>query len=627
MSASTRASLPHARKAAEIVLVGAGPRASGLLERMGANAPELFDGPVHVHLVDPFAAGSGRVWRHEQSPLLRMNSMAEDVTVFTDSSVACEGPIRAGPSLAEWARDLSTVELEPSVRAELEAMAPTSFPSRRVQSAYLKWFHEVAVSSLPAGSSVSVHPTKVVRITGSAQVRQRVWLAHRAEPLVADVVVLALGHLDTVVAPEHAELASYADAHGLTYLPPDYTADTDLSVVPGGEDIVVRGLGLAFIDLAVLLGEGRGGRFARDGDGTLRYIPSGREPRLHVGSRRGTPYHSKTGYRLRGAPPEPPRFFLASALLERPGEIDFRRDAWPLMAKEVAYGHYRELFTGHPARVRRSWAEFSARFAELDWYSEEMRALERTAVPSVADRIDFERLDRPIDGVTFPSSDDFQEFLRSYINDDVARRSDASHSADLGAFLALLRVFGEFSTLAASGRLRGETRWWPGFFSSIASGPPPDRLAELVALSRAGVVRFLGADTRVRAEQGVFLAGSPSVPSHVVRATGLIEARLPVHTLAHTADPLLRSLAAAGDVRDVDGMVSVDPADSRVVDATGTPHARRFALGPYTTSTAYAAFARPNTNAPNFRQSDVVARAILRFLAASAADGADESVA
>ncbi|MGW4113632.1 FAD/NAD(P)-binding protein [Actinosynnema sp. NPDC004786] len=609
-----------------VVLVGAGPRTSGILERLGANAPELFDGPVEVHLVDPFAAGAGRVWRHEQSPLLRMNSMAEDVTMFTDASVTCDGPIRPGPSLAEWARScLSSVPLEPSVRAELEAMEPTSFPSRRVQSAYLKWFHQVAVSSLPEGSSVTSHATKVVRITGSAQVRQRVWLADRAEPLVADVVVLVLGHLDTVVEPEHRRLAEYADAHGLTYLPPDYTADTDLSAVPAGADVVVRGLGLAFVDLAVLLGEGRGGRFTRE-DGTLRYVPSGREPRLHVGSRRGTLYHSKTGYRLQDAPPEPPRFFVASELLARPGEIDFRRDAWPLMAKDIAYGHYRELFTAHPSRVLASWEEFSARFAELDWYGGGMRALERETVPAVEDRIDFERLDRPIDGLEFSSAEEFQEFLRAHVEADVARRSDSAYSADLGAFLALLGVYGQFAVLSASGRLRGEDGWWHGFFSSIASGPPPDRLEELLALSRAGVVRFLGADTWVRAEDGVFLAGSASVPSHVVRATGLIEARLPVHTLPHTADPLLRSMAAAGDVADVDGLVLVDPADSRVVDATGTPHARRFAVGPYTTRKAYAAFARPGTNAPNFRQSDEVARAILRFLAAEA-DGAGESVA
>ncbi|MFD1149183.1 FAD/NAD(P)-binding protein [Saccharothrix hoggarensis] len=617
-----------------MVVVGAGPRAAGLLERLGANAPELFDGPLEVDLVDPFPAGAGRVWRHEQSPLLRMNSMAEDVTMFTDASVVCEGPVRPGPSLAEWARTVASapdlsfvdseglVDLTPEVRAELAALEPTTFPSRRAQSAYLRWFHERAVASLPAGSSVRVHRGRAVRLTGTSGMRQRVWLADRAEPLVADVVVLALGHLDREPEPEHVRLAGYAAEHGLAYLPPDYTADADLSAVPPGADVVVRGLGLAFVDLAVLLGEGRGGRFTRV-DGELRYLPSGREPRLHVGSRRGVPYHSKTGYRLRGAPPEPGGFFDAGALLARPGDLDFRADVWPLMAKEIAHGYYRELFTGHPSRVAVPWARFADEFARLDWYSPGMRALEEAV--AVEDRIDFERLDRPIDGRVFGTSDEFQRFVRDYVTADVARRSDPAHSADLGAFLALLGVYGQFARLAASGRLRGEDGWWRGFFSYFASGPPPGRLEELLALSRAGVVRFLGADTWVRAEGGVFLAGSPSVPGHVVRASGLVEARLPEHTLATTADPLLRSLRAAGEVRDEDGQVAVAAEDSRVVDAAGVPHARRFAVGPYTTNKAYAAFARPGTNAPTFRQNDEVARAVLRVLAAETTLGLESA--
>ncbi|MEV0680698.1 FAD/NAD(P)-binding protein [Actinosynnema sp. NPDC050436] len=604
-----------------VVVVGAGPRASGLVERIAANAPELLGGPVEVHLVDPFAAGSGRVWRHEQSPLLRMNSMAEDVTVFTDSSVVCQGPVRPGPSLAEWATEVSAVDLDPEVRAELAVMEPTSFPSRRVQSAYLKWFHREAVAALPPGSSVHVHPTKAVRLTGSPQVRQRVWLADRPEPLVADVVVLALGHLDAEPSPEHLKAADYAAEHGLVHLPPDYTADADLSAVPAGADVVVRGLGLAFVDLAVLLAEGRGGRFVRVGD-RLDYLPSGREPRLHVGSRRGVPYHSKTGYRLVGEPPGPPQFFVAAELLAAGGEVDFRRDAWPLMAKEVAHGHYRELFTGHPSRVALPWHEFRARFAELDWYSADMRELERAAVPRESDRVDFERLDRPLAGLTFATSEEFQEHVRSYVAADVARRSSSEHSADLGAFLALLGVYGQVAVLAASGRLVGEDGWWHGFFSYLASGPPPDRLEELLALSRAGVVSFLGPDVWVEAVDGVFLAGSAAIPGHVVRGRGLIEARLPVHVLERTADPLLRSLVAAGDVRDARGLVEVDAADSRVLDASGVPHARRFAVGPYTTNKAYAAFSRPQTNAPAFRQNDEVARALLRFLAAAEVDEA-----
>ncbi len=52
-------------------------------------------------------------------------------------------------------------------------------------------------------------------------------------------------------------------------------------------------MGLAFVDLLVLLMEGRGGRFEDTPDGGLAYLPSGAEPRIWAGSRRGVPYHSK----------------------------------------------------------------------------------------------------------------------------------------------------------------------------------------------------------------------------------------------------------------------------------------------------------------------------------------------
>ena len=108
-----------------IAIVGAGPRGAGILERLAASAPELHPGGLDVHLVDPFPAGAGRIWRHEQSPLLAMNSMAADVTMYTDESVICEGPLRPGPSFWDWAQDLREFgdadALGPELAAELRA--------------------------------------------------------------------------------------------------------------------------------------------------------------------------------------------------------------------------------------------------------------------------------------------------------------------------------------------------------------------------------------------------------------------------------------------------------------------------------------------------------------------------
>ncbi|GJF22971.1 MULTISPECIES: FAD/NAD(P)-binding protein [Streptomyces] len=571
-----------------LVIVGAGPRGTGLLERIAANAPELYgDSGLDIHLVDPHPPGAGRIWREEQSPLLWMNSHAEDVTMFTDETVEMAGPVRPGPTLHEWA-----------------GLDGRTFAGRRVQGAYLRWAYERAVAGLPPGFVVYHHARRAVRVDGPREGRQRVWLQGRTLPLLADLVVLTLGHLDAEPDDEQRDLAAYARTHGLVHLPPDFTADSDLSGLRPGEPVLVRGFGLAFVDLMVLLTEGRGGRY--DGD---TYVPSGQEPVLYVGSRRGVPYHAKIGYDWTGDRPPLPRFFgpaEVDALLARPEGFDFRRDVWPLVEKELGFAHYHRLFTAHPERVTLAWPAFEARYAAADRAGRE--ALAAAAVPDPADRLDLTALDRPLDGVRYGTHDELQEGLRRYVEDDLRRRHDPDHSPDLAVFLALLSVYGQLVRLGDVGG------WWHGFFSYLASGPPAPRLRQLLALSRAGVVRFLGAGMTVTAEDGVFRASGASVPGSVVEARALVEARLPHPTVERARDPLLRALHTDGAAATPDGLLAVDRADGRVLERTGRPHPRRFALGPHTDARGSGAFTRPRTGGVAFRQNDATARAVLAFL-------------
>ncbi|GGJ02581.1 FAD/NAD(P)-binding protein [Streptomyces brasiliensis] len=573
----------------QLVIVGAGPRGTGLLERIAANAPDLYAGSgLDIHLVDPHEPGAGRIWRAAQSPLLWMNSHAEDVTMFTDETVTMKGPVREGPTLHEWA-----------------GLDGRTFADRQIQGRYLRWVYDRAVAELPPGITVHHHPRRALRVSGPREGRQQVWLEGRPRPLLADLVVLALGHLDAELGDEQAELASYAATHGLVHLPPDFTADSDLTSLEPGAPVVVRGFGLAFVDLMVLLTEGRGGRYEGD-----TYVPSGREPVLYVGSRRGVPYHAKIGYDWSGERPPLPRFLgpaEVDELLARPAGFDFRRDVWPLVEKELGFAHYHRLFTVHPGRTAVAWADFEEKYAAAA-SAVEIQALVSAAVPDPADRLDLAALDRPLDGVRYASHEEFQHGLRGYVEHDLGRRHDPRHSADLSVFLGLLSVYGQLIRLGDIGP------WWHGFFSYLASGPPGPRLRQLLALSRAGVVRFVGADMAVTAEGAVFRASSPTVPGFSVEARALVEARLPEPTVGRARDGLLRELAADGAAETPDGLLRVDAGDGRVLDRSGRAHPRRFALGPFTDARAPGAFTRPRTGGPAFRQNDATARAVLAFL-------------
>ncbi|MEU1126369.1 FAD/NAD(P)-binding protein [Streptomyces sp. NPDC005899] len=596
-----------------LVVIGGGPRGTGVIERIAANAGELYgDRRLDIHLVDPYPPGGGRIWRQDQSALLRMNSMAEDVTMFTDDTVRMDGPVRPGPALDAWARDVArgrmTVDAAPAVLEEIRTLGPRDFPSRRLQSAYLRWVHEQAVATLPPGITVHEHRTSARHVSGPRDGRQRVWLDGRTAPLLADLVVLTLGHLDAEPEAEQRELSSFAARHGLVHLPPDFTADSDLDALPAGRPVIVRGFGLAFVDLMVLLTEGRGGRYE---NGT--YIPSGREPVLHVGSRRGVPYHSKIGYPLEGEGPPLPHHFgpaQVDALLAERGTADFRRDLWPMVVKELGHAHYHRLFSAHPERTAVAYADFAEKYAAADQGSPELQALIAEAVPDPADRIDVEALDRPLDGVRHASFDSLQDGLRAYITADLERRHDPEQSPDLAVFLGLLSAYGQLARVGDPGG------HWHGFFSYLASGPPGPRLRSLLALSRAGVVRFLGAGMTVEADEelGLFRAGSATVPGEHVTATALVEARLPDPSLHRTRSPLLRALYEDGASGTGAGLLRTDPADGRVLDRDGAPHPRRFALGPHTTARGGGAFTRPRTGGPAFRQNDATARAALAFL-------------
>ena len=630
-----------------VLLVGAGPRSLGVLDRLAAAAADLPDGSaLVVHVADPHPPGSGRIWREAQHPLLRMNSRAADVTVLPDATSTLQGPPRWGPALWEWLRDNRSELLreaeqggDDALRAELEQAGPGSYTSRSLTGRYLRWAWERVLATLPQRVRVEVHRARVVDVLDGADGSQLARLEGAPGFLRVDAVVLAQGHPDVRPGARERRLRAFADAHRLTYVAPGYTGDLDLDVLPAGQDVLVAGMGLAFVDLAVLVGEGRGGRFVRGDDGVLAYVPSGREPVLHVGSRRGVPYRSKLGYDLSGPAPVLPRHLTVAALRERAagGRLDLRADVWPLVSKELAGAHYAELYASHPARTALPREEFEERFAAAAWGSAELDDLVARAVPDPADRLDLPALDRPLAGWWGASAEEVQRRVQEHVEADLRRRGDPAHSPDAAVVRALLSAYGVVAELARAGLLDPRSAavdvdgWFHGFFSYVASGPPPERLEQVLALSRAGVVRFLGADVDFgpEPETGTFSARSASGPD-VVRARVLVEAQLPRPAAARSADPLLGRLHARGalaeheiadgEVRIGVGRIAVD-AEQRLLDARGAAHPRRFAVGPWVAAGGWApAFARPGLDAGFFRLNDRVARAVLR--AATAPRGA-----
>jgi uncharacterized NAD(P)/FAD-binding protein YdhS len=593
-----------------VAVVGAGPRGTSVLERLCASAPELLPpgARLTVHMVDPAPPGAGRVWRTAQPTDLLMNTVACQVTLFTDDSVDCSGPIRPGPSLHAWADG---------------ELGPDEYPTRAQYGRYLEWVFARTVREAPPGVRIRTHAARAIRLDDAPDGRQTLALDDGRELTDLSAVVLAQGHLPTVPDPAELETTAYAEAHGLLHVPPANPADVDLSAVSPGEPVLLRGLGLNFFDHTALLTTGRGGRFVPGAHG-LRYVPSGREPRLYAGSRRGVPYQAR-GDNAKGPYGRHTPLVLTPEVLAGfrkradSGEApDFLAEIWPLVAKEVETVYYELLVGG---------GDFRDRFLAVPHGDpQEALLLDEFGVPAAA-RWSWERISRPYTGQDFADPGQWREWLLAHLREDAAQAALGNARGPLKAALDVLRdLRNELRLVVDHGGIAGPSRrdhldrWYTPLNAFLSIGPPRRRVEELAALLEAGVVEVLGPRLEVRAEGGAWVASSPEVPGSGVRVTTLVEARLPEPDLRRTADTLLAGLLRTGACRphSVDGYetggldVTVRP--YHLIDRQGRSHARRFALGVPTEGVHWvtAAGARPGVDSVTLSDADAVARAALR---------------
>ncbi|MEU9749391.1 MULTISPECIES: FAD/NAD(P)-binding protein [Streptomyces] len=628
----------------EVCVVGGGPRGLSVLERLCVNARHRPASTLVVHVVDPHRPGAGGVWRTDQSHHLLMNTVASQVTLFTDESVEIEGELAPGPSLFDWAARLGDgpgEAYDDQVRAEARDLTPDSYPTRAFYGHYLEWVFRYVVGTAPAHVRVVVHPKRAVRLYGGQpDGPQSVLLADGTRLDGLDAVVLAQGHLPVTGGPGERELTDFAQAHSLTYVPPANPADTDLSAVRPGEAVALRGLGLNFFDHLTLFTLGRGGTYTRQGD-RLVYGPSGREPRLYAASRRGIPYHSR-GRNQKGAHGRHIPQVLTPAELDRlrtaarlGGGLDFGRDLWPLIAKEVETVYYTALLArrvGGPEADR-----FAARYLGPAWGSAEESDLLDAYGIGPDDHWDWKYLSAPHADQGFRGPADHRDWLLGILRRDLAESAAGNVEGPLKAALDVLRdLRNEIRLVVDHGGLTGGShrddleRWYTPLNAFLSIGPPSIRIEQMIALIEAGVLTVLGPGMRVSTDTdtgtsgGVFTVEAPAVPGSLTRVTTLVEARLPEPDLRRTTDPLLADLLATGQCRPYaiadprlgayeTGGLAVTPRPYRLVDIEGRAHPRRFAYGVPTEAVhwATAAGVRPGVNSVTLGDSDAIALAIL----------------
>ncbi|WP_260405930.1 FAD/NAD(P)-binding domain-containing protein [Microbacterium sp. G2-8] len=631
-----------------IAIVGGGPRGVSVLERIAANH-EGAD--LDVVLVDDVEPGAGRVWRTDQPQEMRMNTLAHAVTLFTDEAVTMAGPVVSGPTLHEWsllalagdatggapASDIPHAHrdafLEVPVRdglvgqyrSELAAQRPESHPSRPLYGEYVRWCLAWAVQRAESrGIRVAVRKDRVLSAEPHGA-RDSLVLAS-GERVAVDAAVIAPGWLRNRRRPDDARIADAVAADpSLVWVPPGSPIEQDLDAVPAGEPAIVRGLGMGFFDAMAIVTLERGGAFV-EAAGALRYVPSGREPILHVTSRRGVPYRAKSMHR--GLPPACPRPHATSVDWDRePRPIDFDARLWPLLLKDAFVAYCSTL-----ARVRPDAIDLAAALGAIAAAEGTIPRLADAVAPAIPDpqhRLDLEALLFPASGRAFSSPAEWTAWVRGFIAHDLDEAARGADSPEKAALWSISGARALASRIGAFGGFDSESRG-AGFRRLFAvggmagSGPPAFRSRQLLALADAEIVRFLGPAATVAIDDGAFVARSPAVRGSGVRARSLVDAWMHPHDVEVSADPLLRSLAHEGRIRSFaapsrageavsTGGVDVDPATGRLVRSDGSLDETLHAAGIPLDQTMHDALISPmpGADATMLRETDRIARSLL----------------
>ncbi|MFM9499700.1 FAD/NAD(P)-binding protein [Streptomyces galilaeus] len=606
--------------------MGAGPRGLAVLERLCANHTDARQ--LSVHVVDPYPPGPGRTWRTRQSPHLLMNTVTSQVSQFTDSSLNCAGPIRPGPNLCDWLGAVGTSDENGWSAAE--RLGPDDYPSRAQFGRYLEWVFQHIVATAPDSVRIVVHQATAVALDEDAS-GQYVTLDDGTRLAGLDAVVLSLGHGPNEPTAEEQRLATFAIHHNLRYVPPNNPAEVDFDGIAPGEPVGLRGLGLAFFDVLSLLTEGRGGKFVPSDQG-LRYLPSGQEPLLFAGSRRGVPYHAR-GENHKGPAGRHQPLFLTTDSVRRirdtPG-ASFRRHVWPLLDAEIRAAYY------HAIVAERKDLPTALRFLSDYRAASDSRqlAILRTNGISPQDEWDWERVERPWARHSFADRARYNDWLISYLREDVRHAKRGNVHDPLKAALDVLRDLRNEVRLAidhagiTGSSYRDEVvGWFTPLNAYLSIGPPPSRVEEMTALIEGAVLQVVGPETWARPdpESGRFLVGSSTIAGSEIRTTTLIDARIPDTDLRRSKNPMLRHLLATAQCRPYQlpdprgsfetGGLDITGRPYRVVDAAGVPHPRRFAFGVPTEFVHWATAAgiRPGVGSVILEDADAIARAALRL--------------
>lgn len=530
---------------ARIGIIGVGPRGLTILERIVAHERVTKSADIQVFIFDPHPPGVGCHDPNQEDYLL-VNTVAGQITQFSDHSVVGAGPILEGPSFHQWLEEQRSNRLNGQNPGE--PISSDSYYSRALFGRYLYWVYHYLVALAPAHVKITLVQEPVL---STDRLSEDSWvLSTRRGSFHVNYLYLTTGH----TKPAGNPVSTAQNQPTVVVNDPYPVADCTASITEG-MTVGIEGMGLTMFDVVAALTTGRGGRFVQQSNGRLRYVPSGSEPRLVAYSRSGLPLTARALNQKGVSIQYRARFLLADKVrsMRASRKLDFMADVFPLLLADMQFA-YCEAYL----RERRDPVAamlFCNQFVCAD-AAERERLIEQY-VPA-ADRFSWDRLVEPIPAEALATAEGYQAWLMEHLSEDLREAYRGNVDGPLKAACDVVRDLRDNLRAAIDfgGLTEASHRWLMSEFvpvmNRIAVGPPSSRIAEMLALVEAGVLDMgygPGARCEAAGPGERMQVRSVRWPEKSVAVDVLIKARVPMHSPAQDASPLLRGLLDAGYLR------------------------------------------------------------------------------
>jgi uncharacterized NAD(P)/FAD-binding protein YdhS len=522
-----------------IVIIGAGPRGTYCFRRLSlALAQNPLENEVNIHVIEKSGKfGGGGIHSVTQPHYLLLNTVAGQITAFGDDDFEA----RASESRRTFYGYLRNNGYKFDIN---------DYPPRALHGKYLAASFDWTAENLPPGVILHRHHARAVDIVPFSQGIHVVALDNGSN-ISANEIILLTGHSQNRIIPgsiEHSccKFAENQKKKGKnnSYLHLAYPIHEKLQYIGSGEWVYVIGMGLTAVDIIKGFTYGRGGTY-EDG----KYIPSGKEPRVIIGSRIGLPYCAR-GFNQKTDQYQA-RIFTAEYvknLKQQKKKLDFEKDLFPIILQEMNYVFYSTLVGD----------KFSNQYLMCKNAEEQQALVEKMIDPE--HRFSWQDLENPLwrlegkrktGSTLFESLDHYTDFVMEQIREDIREADKGNVLSPLkNAVDSVMRDLRDIlrSAVDHGGLTAKSHRYLKKTFdrtnNRIAVGPPVQSVRELLILAEQGFVSFSGPSPRIdfNENDNVFEISSDEVPGSKRQVQHVINGR--IHNVDNPNDTseLIRNL-------------------------------------------------------------------------------------